>query len=100
MPALLAENASLRAQLAQAREENASLRAELASARDDERQQAADQRVRAQKDELELILAFPGVRRALEMALHPDTGKGGSIKTRTEICQTLHAVMDRLGIRG
>jgi hypothetical protein len=77
-------------------EENASLKAQLANARGP----ASSERVLAQLHELESILAFPGARRALEMALHPDTGKGGSIATRTEITKTLHAVVERLGIRG
>jgi hypothetical protein len=96
---LLREIRDLKAALELAAEENADLWAQLAGGRDDERQQAADQRARAQMRELESILAFPGVRRALEMTLHPDTGSGGSNASRTEICQTMHAVMDRLGIR-
>jgi hypothetical protein len=96
---LLREIRDLKAALVLAAEENADLRAQLAGGRDDERQQAADQRARAQMRELESILAFPGVRRALEKTLHPDTGSGGSNASRTEICQTMHAVMDRLGIR-
>jgi hypothetical protein len=77
---LLRENASLKAQLEQAEDERA--------------------RVRAQMRDLEAILAFPGVRTALFKALHPDTGSGGSNTSRTEIFQTLMAVMERLGIRG
>jgi hypothetical protein len=75
---LLAENASLKAQLAQGQ----------------------DQRDRAHMRELESILAFPGVRTALVKVLHPDTGTGGSTTTRKEVFQTLMAVMERLGIRG
>jgi hypothetical protein len=86
--------------IAALREENESLRAQLARGRDDERGQATDQLFRAQKRELESILAFPGVRVALVKALHPDTGSGGSTASRTEIFQTLMAVMERLGIRG
>jgi hypothetical protein len=96
---LLRQIRDLEAALARAAEENANLRAQLDGApRDNERQQAADQRARAQMRELESILAWPGVRRALEKVLHPDTGQGGSKATRTEICQTFHAAMDRLGI--
>ncbi|MGA8756588.1 MAG: hypothetical protein WB611_09680 [Stellaceae bacterium] len=98
--ALLREIRDLKAELVLAAEENADLRAQLAGAGDDERQQAADQRARAQMRELESILAFPGVRRALEKTLHPDVGTGGSTTTRTEIFQTLMAVMKRLDIRG
>ena len=91
------ENASLRATLALAAEENASLRAQLAMGND---KQGMDQRARAQIRELESILAFPGVRKALVKVLHPDTGEGGSNDTRKEMFQTLMAVMDRLGVRG
>ena len=98
--ALLREIRDLKAELVLAAEENADLRAQLAGAGGDERQQAADQRARAQMRELESILAFPGVRRALEKTLHPDIGTGGSTTTRTEIFQTLMAVMKRLDIRG
>lgn len=80
-------------------EENASLKAQLARG-EGERAQASDQRMRAQMRELESILAFPGARKALLKALHPDTGEGGSKTSRTEITQTLNAVMERLGIRG
>jgi hypothetical protein len=82
---LLTENASLI-------EENARLKAQRAPGQ--------DQRDRARMRELESILAFPGVRTALVKTLHPDTGTGGSTATRTEIFQTLMAVMERLGIRG
>ena len=91
------ENASLRAQLARAAEENASLRAELARGND---KQGMDQLARAQIRQLESILAFPGVRKALVKVLHPDTGEGGSNDTRKEMFQTLMAVMDRMGVRG
>ena len=80
-----------------AAEENASLRAQLARGND---QQGMDQRARAQIRELESILAFPGVRKALVKVLHPDTGEGGSNDTRKEMFQTLMAVMDRMGVRG
>ena len=91
------ENASLKATLEHAAEENASLRAQLAMGND---KQGMDQRARAQIRELELILAFPGVRKALVKVLHPDTGEGGSNDTRKEMFQTLMAVMDRMGVRG
>jgi hypothetical protein len=76
------------------REENDSLRAQLAQ------MQNEIARERKQMRELESILAFPGTRTALVKALHPDTGQGGSTAARTEIFQTLMAVMQRLGIRG
>jgi hypothetical protein len=91
------ENASLKATLEHAAEENASLRAQLAMGND---KQGMDQRARAQIRELESILAFPGVRKALVKVLHPDTGEGGSNDTRKEMFQTLMAVMNRMGIRG
>jgi hypothetical protein len=76
------------------REENDRIRAQLTL------MQAESVRDRKQMRELESILAFPGARTALVKALHPDTGSGGSTKARTEIFQTLMAVMERLGIRG
>jgi hypothetical protein len=82
-------------------EENASLKAQMA-----ELQRAGEARDRSQANdvlaqqmrELESILAFPGVRNALCKALHPDTGTGGDIVSRTAIFQTLMAVFERLGI--
>ena len=104
---LLREIRDLKAALAQAAEENASLRTALehaaeenASLRMGNDQQGMDQRARAQIRQLESILAFPGVRKALVKVLHPDTGEGGSNDTRKEMFQTLMAVMDRMGVRG
>jgi len=95
MAGLSKETARLKAQLAQMQKENARLTAQLAQ-RPGERSGGDFKQMR----ELESILAFPGVRSALVKVLHPDTGSGGSTATRTEIFQTLMAVMERLGIRG
>jgi hypothetical protein len=46
--------------------------------------------------ELESIIAFPGVMRALEKALHPDTGAGGDTATRTAMFQTLMTIRNRM----
>lgn len=46
--------------------------------------------------DLENIVAFPGAMRALERALHPDSGTGGDTASRTEIFKTLMAVRDRM----
>jgi hypothetical protein len=60
------------------------------------RGQAAVDHARAQIDNLESIIAFPGVKNALRKALHPDTGTNGDLTSRTEIFQTLNAVLARL----
>ena len=64
-----------------------------------DRYQATGERASAQLRELESIIAFPGALNALRMALHPDTGKGGDVPSRTAIFKTLNAVVARLGIR-
>jgi chromosome segregation ATPase len=48
--------------------------------------------------EVRLILQFPGALDALQKALHPDTGQGGNVRSRTEVFQILNAVRDRLGL--
>jgi hypothetical protein len=86
------ELAECKAIIADLTEENASLKAaitELASERD---------RTPAHTRELETIIAFPGVKNALFKALHPDTGTGGNVQSRTAIFQTLMNVLERLGL--
>lgn len=73
-------------------------RDEACAARD--RYQANGKRAAAQLDELQSIIAFPGARNALLKAVHPDTGMGGDIASRTAITQTLNAVLKRLGLGG
>jgi hypothetical protein len=46
--------------------------------------------------DLENIIAFPGAMRALEKALHTDSGTGGDAASRTEIFKTRMAVRDRM----
>lgn len=50
----------------------------------------------AEKLQLETICKFPGVKKALVKATHPDTGTGGDVRSRTKIFQALQAVYDRI----
>jgi hypothetical protein len=61
-----------------------------------DRYQRNGKRLLAQMRELESIIAFPGVMRALEKALHPDTGTGGDAALRTAMFQTLMTVRNRM----
>jgi hypothetical protein len=60
----------------------------------DEDRQGAAARLR----EVESIIAFPGVKKALEKVLHPD-GKSGDPAAFTAAFQTLMAVCERLGLK-
>lgn len=64
-----------------------------------DRYQATGERASAQLRELESIIAFPGALNGLRKALHPDTGTGGDVPSRTAIFKTLNAIVARLGIR-
>jgi hypothetical protein len=61
-----------------------------------DRYQRNGKRLLAQMRELESIIAFPGVMRALEKALHPDTGAGGDAAARTAMFQTLMTIRNRI----
>jgi hypothetical protein len=61
-----------------------------------DRYQTNGKRLLAQMRELESIFAFPGVMRALEKALHPDTGAGGDAAVRTAMFQILMTVRNRM----
>jgi hypothetical protein len=103
---LLAENQALKAQLPQwsaAIAERDQYIGQLHAERDGacaarDRYQANGKRLLEQYRELESIFGFPGALTALRFALHPDTGKGGDIRSRTAITQTLNGVVQRLGI--
>jgi hypothetical protein len=64
-----------------------------------DRFQANGKKLLAHYRELESIIAFPGVKNALFKALHPDTGTGGDVASRTAAFQVLMGVFARLGIR-
>ena len=77
--------------------ETATLAGQLARAEQTrDRYQANGKRVKAEKIELESVVKFPGVKKALLKALHPDTGNSGTVGARTEIFKTLMAVFDRI----
>jgi hypothetical protein len=61
-----------------------------------DRYQRNGKRLLAQMRELESIIAFPGVMRALEKALHPDAGAGGDAGARTAMFQTLMTIRNRI----
>lgn len=88
---LLAENASLKVQVAELQDECD--RAYEAHTRSQENGQLL-----TQMRELKSIIAFPGARNALVKALHPDTGTGGDIRSRTAIFQRAMAVFEQLGV--
>jgi hypothetical protein len=100
------ELAECKAVIAGLLEENTSLKAQQAqwvaaiSERDNYIGELADERDRAfaQRGELETIIAFPGVKNALLKALHPDTGTGGDVVSRTAAFQRLMTIFERLGL--
>ena len=47
---------------------------------------------------MEAIIKFPGAGDALLKALHPDTGQGGDVASRTAIFETLMRVLQSLGV--
>jgi hypothetical protein len=61
-----------------------------------DRYQRNGKRLLTQMRELESIIACPGVMRALEKALHPDTGAGGDAAARTAMFQTLMTIRNRM----
>jgi|SRR5271156_1427545 len=103
---LLEQNASLKEQVAAwaaAVAERDEYIGALADERDRacatrDRYQETGKRAAAQLRELEIIITFPGVKNALCKAVHPDTGTGGDIPSRTAVFQTLMAVLTRLGL--
>jgi hypothetical protein len=104
---LQSENASLNQWRAAVDERDATIRAlhrenaarteqltRVTATRD--RYQTNGKRIKAEKLDLESVVKFPGVKKVLLKALHPDTGTGGDVRARTEIFKTLMAVCDRI----